>query len=120
MRMRLIRIVPFYWLVLLSVIAMRLLLPGGGGVDAQLSMQNILRSLFLIPKPDGSSLLIDARIAQRIQPRRVSAGRFPVFQVMHFIPAIKCMESPALKQHGFCSRRARLRPCRRRYCCKWW
>lgn len=60
MRKRLVRIVPFYWLVLLALIAMRLLQSGGSGADAQLSLQNILHSMFLIPKPDGSPFLINA------------------------------------------------------------
>lgn len=55
---RIVRILPFYWVVLLSLFA--LLLSQWPETADRLGIQRLLHSFFLIPMPDGSPLLIGA------------------------------------------------------------
>lgn len=58
LRKRLVRIVPFYWVVTLAL-ALLLLTQWPTSAD-RLSIERVVYSLFLIPIPDGSALLVGA------------------------------------------------------------
>lgn len=58
MTKRVLRILPFYWVVTLLLVAL-LVLQGGASGD-RLSLERFLFSMALVPMPDGSPLLIGA------------------------------------------------------------
>ncbi|WP_194134376.1 acyltransferase family protein [Salipiger mangrovisoli] len=53
---RVVRIIPFYWAVMLVLLAMMLVYPSAA--DGRFSVENLLHSLFLVPNSDGTPLMI--------------------------------------------------------------